>query len=53
MNTTDWSKLLPKVDLPAVEGEHPHAWLTKCKRYFRIYDVEEGEKVELASLFLL
>lgn len=35
------------------EGDDPRLWITKCKRYFVIYEVDENKKVELESLILV
>lgn len=39
-----------KNELPLFHGEDPHRWIFRAKRYFAINDIEEGEKVMVASV---
>ncbi|CAL1413314.1 unnamed protein product [Linum trigynum] len=43
---------LPRLEFPFFSGENPRDWIRRCEKLFRVYGVPEGEKVELASVFL-
>ncbi|KAL3596164.1 hypothetical protein D5086_007801 [Populus alba] len=42
----------PKHLFPVFEGEDVHRWLYKCNQYFEIEDIEESDKLKLASYYL-
>jgi len=42
----------PKHLFPMFEGEDVHRWLYKCNQYFDIEDIDESDKLKLASDYL-
>lgn len=48
--SNDVTQMLPKSW--SFEGKEPKAWLRKLVKYFKIYRVPMGQRVQLASLFL-
>ena len=42
---------LPKVDLPPFTGENPREWIRKANKYFKINEVEEEMRSEVAELY--
>ena len=42
----------PKLEIPDFEGKNPRSWVRKCEKYFRIFDIQEWQKIEIAALFL-
>lgn len=41
-----------KIDMPAFDGKDPDGWILQAERYFAIYQLLDGEKVEAAVLSL-
>ncbi|XP_061340175.1 uncharacterized protein LOC133286741 [Gastrolobium bilobum] len=39
-----------KMEIPLFEGKNPHLWIFKCEMFFRIQQIPEELKVELAGL---
>ncbi|XP_071914038.1 uncharacterized protein [Coffea arabica] len=42
---------LPKMDLPTFEGNNPREWIRKADKYFKIHEIEENMKAEIAELY--
>ena len=42
----------PKHLFPVFRGDDVHRWLYKCNQYFEIEDIEDSEKLKLASYYL-
>ncbi|GKF89728.1 hypothetical protein Tco_0263691 [Tanacetum coccineum] len=43
---------LSKIEFPKFHGEDVKRWVYRCKQFFKIDEIEEERKVELASMHL-
>lgn len=41
-----------KIDMPLFDGVNPDGWIIQAERYFAIYQLLNGEKIEAAVLSL-
>ncbi|KAL4363523.1 hypothetical protein GQ457_04G038370 [Hibiscus cannabinus] len=51
-NSMEKFNLKPKIELNMFEGQNPRGWVRKCQKYFAIFDIPEGQKLEIASMYL-
>ncbi|XP_026441802.1 uncharacterized protein LOC113340978 [Papaver somniferum] len=42
----------PKIDFPRFDGTNPRAWIRKCKKYFFLHQLNDEQKVHIATLYL-
>ena len=54
---SDWKKSrsfarVPKMELPNFTGDNPREWIRKDNKFFKINEVEENMKSEIAELYL-
>ncbi|KAL4342588.1 hypothetical protein GQ457_08G027580 [Hibiscus cannabinus] len=43
----------PKIELQSFEGDNPRGWVKKCEKYFNIFAIPKGQKLEIASMYLI
>ncbi|XP_026443847.1 uncharacterized protein LOC113344001 [Papaver somniferum] len=43
---------IPKLDFPRFDGYNPRGWIQKSERYFKLSDIEEHRKVDIAAIYL-
>lgn len=53
MDPEGLQKYLPTIELIAFDGKKPRVWIRKCIKYFEVYKVPNGKKVEIASSFFI
>ena len=42
---------LTKIDLPIFDGDNPREWIRKANKYFKLHEIEENMKAEVAELY--
>ncbi|XP_071924950.1 uncharacterized protein [Coffea arabica] len=42
---------LPKMDLPIFDGDNPREWIRKANKYFKLHEIEEDLRAEVAELY--
>jgi hypothetical protein len=43
---------LPKLPFPSFEGDNPRLWISRCEKYFGMYEVDAEAWVQVASMHL-
>ncbi|GJW73773.1 putative mitochondrial protein [Tanacetum coccineum] len=43
---------IAKIEFPKFYGDDPTSWVYRCNQFFKVDDIEEGDKVKLASMHL-
>ncbi|GJW73776.1 putative mitochondrial protein [Tanacetum coccineum] len=43
---------IAKIEFPKFYGDDPTGWVYRCNQFFKVDDIEEGDKVKLASMHL-
>ncbi|GKC32548.1 hypothetical protein Tco_1039842 [Tanacetum coccineum] len=43
---------IAKIEFPKFYGDNPTGWVYICNQFFKVDDIEEGDKVKLASMHL-
>ncbi|GKA86443.1 putative mitochondrial protein [Tanacetum coccineum] len=43
---------IAKIEFPKFYGDDPTGWVYRCNQFFKVDDIEEGDKVKLASMLL-
>ncbi|GJV12941.1 putative mitochondrial protein [Tanacetum coccineum] len=43
---------MTKIEFPKFSGEDVKGWLFRCKKFFKIYGVDDRDKIELASMHM-
>ena len=43
---------MPKLEISMFDGKNPRWWVKRCKKFFPFYNIEESQKVNLASTYL-
>lgn len=42
----------PKLDLPVFDGDNAQNWLRKMEKFFRLYGIDESQKVEVTVMHM-